>query len=76
MMSLNREDLESKLKESGISSDDLAQILNYYDDAEKYCQLKEKMNEIETDSYLLDRLEACDTSGAAEILRNFLSSKE
>ncbi|AFS81131.1 hypothetical protein NKOR_06250 [Candidatus Nitrosopumilus koreensis AR1] len=75
-MSLKKEDLESKLKESGISSDDLTQILNYYDDAEKYRNLKEKMNEIEADSYLLDRLEACDTSGAAEILRNFLSSKE
>ena len=74
-MSLSREDLESKLKENGISSNDLIQILHYYDDAEKYRQLKEKMNEIETDSYLLDRLEACDTSGAAEILRDFLSSK-
>ncbi|MCA9827026.1 MAG: hypothetical protein KC444_01325 [Nitrosopumilus sp.] len=74
-MSLNREDLESTLKGKGISSDDLTQILNYFDDAEKYRQLKEKMNEIETDSYLLDRLEACDTSGAAEILREFISSK-
>lgn len=75
-MSLSIEDLESKLKENNISSDDLTQILNYYDDdATKYRQLKEKMNEIETDSYLLDRLEACDTSGAAEILRDFLSSK-
>lgn len=75
-MSLSIEDLESKLKENNISSDDLTQILNYYDDdATKYRQLKEKMNEIETDSYLLNRLEACDTSGAAEILRDFLSSK-
>ncbi|MCV0410180.1 hypothetical protein [Nitrosopumilus sp.] len=74
-MSLSRENLESKLKENGISSDDLTHILNYYDDAEKYRQLKEKMNEIESDSYLLDRLEACDTSGAAEILREFISSK-
>ena len=74
-MSLSREDLESKLKENKISTDDLTQILNYFDDAQKYRQLKEKMNEIETDSYLLDRLEACDTSGAAEILRDFISSK-
>lgn len=51
------------------------QIIKDQIDAEKYRQLKEKMQKIEDDSYLFDRLEACDTSGAAEILRDFLSSK-
>ena len=72
---LTRENLESKLKENSIASEYIEQILNDHDDAEKYRNLKEKMKEIENDSYLLDRLEACDTSGAAEILMNFLSSK-
>ncbi|MCV0431684.1 hypothetical protein [Nitrosopumilus sp.] len=74
-MLLSREDLELKLEDNKTDLDTVEQILQYYDDAKKYRQLREKINEIETDSYLLDRLEACDTSGAAEILMNFLSEK-
>ena len=74
-MALTREELESKFKENKITSADLDQIIKDQIDAEKYRQLKEKMQKIEDDSYLFDRLEACDTSGAAEILREFLSSK-
>jgi len=74
-MSFIKEELELKIKENKITSTDLDQIVKDHNDAEKYRQLKEKMNEIENDSYLLDRLEACDTSGAAEVLRTFLSSK-
>jgi len=70
-----REELESKFKENKMTSNDFDQIMSNQTDAEKYRQLKEKMNEVESDSYLLDRLEACDTSGAAEILRTFLESK-
>jgi len=72
---LERKDLELRLKENKITTEDIEQILKDHDDAEKYRNLKEKLNEIENDSYLLDRLEACDTSGAAEVFRDFLSSK-
>ena len=58
-----------------MTSDDLDQIIKDQEDAEKYRSLKEKMKNIEDEHYLLDRLEACDTSGATEILREFLNSK-
>ena len=66
--------MELKIKENNITSADLTQIVKDHDDAEKYRHLKEKMKQIEDDSYLLDRLEACDTSGTSEILREFLAS--
>ncbi len=74
-MTLTNKELELKIKENKITSADLDQIIQDKDDAEKYRKLKKKIQEAETDSYLLDRLEACDTSGVAEILRDFLSSK-
>ncbi|MDH3313350.1 MAG: hypothetical protein OEM28_09435 [Nitrosopumilus sp.] len=73
-MSFTKEELELKIKENNITSADLTQIVKDHDDAEKYRHLKEKMKQIEDDSYLLDRLEACDTSGTSEILREFLAS--
>lgn len=74
-MTLTNKELELKIKENKITSTDLDQIVQDKDDAEKYRKLKKKIQEAETDSYLLDRLEACDTSGVAGILRDFLSSK-
>jgi hypothetical protein len=72
-MTLTKKEL--KIKENKITSTDLDQITQDQDDVEKYHKLKEKMQEAETDSYLLDRLEAYDTLEAAEILMDFLSSK-
>jgi hypothetical protein len=72
---LTREALESKSKGSQLTSEDLDQIMKNQDDAEKYRQLKEKMKGIDEESTFIDRLDACDFSGAAEILRTFLSSK-
>lgn len=74
-MILTREELESKSKGSQLTAEDLDQIIKNQDDAEKYRQLKEKMKEIEEESTFIDRLDACDFSGASEILRTFLSSK-
>ena len=71
-----KEELELKIKENTITSNDLDEIIKDCQDAEKYRQLKEKMKQIEDESYLFDRLEACDTSGAAEVLRSLLSSKQ
>ena len=71
-----KSELELKIKENKVTSDDLDEIVKDCQDAQKYRQLKEKMKQIEEESYLFDRLEACDTSGAAEVLRSFLSSKE
>lgn len=74
-MILTREALESKSKGSQLTPEDLDQIMKNQDDAEKYRQLKEKMKEIDEESTFIERLDACDFSGAAEILRAFLSSK-
>jgi hypothetical protein len=74
-VTLTREELESKSKGSQLTSEDLDQIMKNQDDAEKYQQLKEKMKEIDEESTFIDRLDACDFSGAAEVLRTFLSSK-
>lgn len=74
-MILTREALESKSKGSQLTSEDLDQIIKNQDDAEKYRQLKEKIKEIEQESTFIDRLDACDFSGAAGVLRTFLSSK-
>lgn len=74
-MSLTRVEFELKLKENNITSADLDQIEQDQKDAEKYRKLKEKLQQTETDSFFIDRLEVCDSSGVAEILRDFLSSK-
>ena len=74
-MILTRVILESKSKGSQLTSEDLDQIIKNQDDAEKYRQLKQKMKEIEEESTFIDRLDACDFSGAAEVLRSFLSLK-
>jgi len=74
-MTLTKEELEIKLRETEMPLEDVKQIMQNQEDAEKYRQLKEKIKQIEDDSYLLDRLEACDTSGAAEIFREFLTSE-
>ena len=74
-MLFTKEELELKIKENNITSADLSQIVKNHDDAEKYRHLKEKMKQIEDDSYLLDRLEACDTLVVFEVLREFLASK-
>jgi len=74
-MIFTREALESKSKGSQLTPDDLDQIMKIQDDAEKYRQLKEKMKEIDDESTFIDRLDSCDFSGAAEVLRTFLSSK-
>jgi len=75
VVKLTKDELESRFKENKMTSEDLDQIVKDQEDAEKYRHLKEKMKQIEDDSYLLDRLETCDTSGASEILREFLASK-
>lgn len=74
-MMLTRETLESKSKGSQLTPEDLDQIMKNQDDAEKYRQLKEKMKEIDEESTFIERLDACDFSGAADVLRSFLSSK-
>jgi len=72
---LTRDEWQARIQDNKITSEDLEQIVRDQEDAEKYRQLKEKIKQIENDSYLLDRLDACDTSGASEILREFLDSK-
>jgi len=74
-MALTKEELESKSQGGRFTSDDLAQILQNQEDAEKYHKLQEKIKEIENDTQLFDRLQACDFSDAAKILRSFLFSK-
>ncbi|MCA9812605.1 MAG: hypothetical protein KC483_07060 [Nitrosarchaeum sp.] len=74
-MKLTRDEWQARIQDNKITSEDLEQIVRDQEDAEKYRQLKEKIKQIENDSYLLDRLDACDTSGASEILREFLDSK-
>ena len=74
-MKLSKETLESKSQGSKLTSEDLVQILQNQEDAEKYHQLQEKLKEIENDTQLMDRLRACDYSDAAEILRSFIFSK-
>ncbi len=70
-MSLTREQLEQKFKENSITAQDFDKTLQDHSDVEKYGQLKEKMKNIEDEHYLLDRLEACGTLGATEVLREF-----
>ncbi|AFS83129.1 hypothetical protein [Candidatus Nitrosopumilus sediminis] len=72
---MNKDELESKCEGSSLTSEDIQQIFQNQEDATKYRQLKEKMKQVEDESYLLDRLDACDTSGAVEVLREFLSDK-
>lgn len=74
-MKLTRDEWQARIQDNKITSEDLERIVRDQEDAEKYRQLKEKIKQIENDSYLLDRLDACDTSGASEILREFLDSK-
>lgn len=74
-MKLTKETLESKSQGSKLTPEDLVQILQNQVDAEKYLQLQEKLKELENDTQLMDRLQACDYSDAAEILRSFIFSK-
>jgi len=74
-MTFTKEELKSKSQGSQLTSEDLEQILKNQESAQKYNQLKTKLKEIEDDSYLIDRLEACDHSDAPKVLREFLESK-
>ena len=56
-----------------MTSNDLGPIMKDQEDAEQYRHLKEKIKPIEDDSYLLDRLEACDTLVVFEVLRELAS---
>ena len=75
MVAFTKDELDQKSKGSQLTSEDLDQIMKNQDEAEKYRQLKEKMKEIDEESTFIERLDACDFSGAAEVLRIFLSSK-
>lgn len=70
---LTREELESKAGGSRLTAEDLDRIMEDQGDAEKYRQLREKMMQIDAESTFIERLDACDFSGAAEVLRAFLS---